>query len=602
MKTKEKTFSWKLRTQLMLISVITVTLLVVAVSVLNYKRSEKVIQEQSANTIQQYFAQNQYSIINFTNEVEKVLRLLMTQEQMTEYMRQGWTNQFESVQKANQVFDYAQTMMQNYEYIDSIYYFGNDGTMLGEKKSRNILNLEPDHSLPWYSLRMKDHVKENLGKIQWFGGYTNLDMDTEEDAEEKYGKIPYVTAVGGVWLGNGRYVSVVVNVRESAFVNLFTKSDASDERESYLMDSSGTIIVHRDDERLGKKADVTIKELERADGNYLMKKDIQINYYKLDKLDWRLISEISTDALYGDLTSLKTWFIVLAFAALTVGFILFSYMINVLTTPLKQLRVVMGHMENGALGEQLDESSRNELGMLGRQFNHMSRSIENMVAQMKEIEEEKRVLENEALHAQLNPHFLFNTLSNMRFMAKMGQTEVLEECFTSLGNMLQPMYRSVGDLWSLRQEMDYMSNYIAIMNCRFGGKLSMEFEIPEYLVELQVLKFILQPMVENAVEHGFAASGGEGFIVMGAQKYDDILELYVEDNGSGITELELEQLQQNLRQAENQKELYKNHVGVVNVHRRLKVHFGEAYGIRIESVPGESTCVYLRMPVITECE
>lgn len=89
-------------------------------------------------------------------------------------------------------------------------------------------------------------------------------------------------------------------------------------------------------------------------------------------------------------------------------------------------------------------------------------------------------------------------------------------------------------------------------------------------------------------------------IVMGAEQKENQLQVYVEDNGSGIQEEEQERLCGLLKQAENQKELYKNHVGIINVHRRLKVHFGDAYGIRLESVPGKSTCIYLVMPVILE--
>ena len=595
-KNNGQAFSRRLQSQLLAVFMVTITLLVGVVSIFSYKRSEKVIQEQSASMMQQYFQQNQYNIVRYTQEVEKVLRLFMIQDSLQDYMRQGWKNQFGSIQKAMQIFDYTNVVMGNYEYLDSIYYYGNDGTALGVMEKKNMVTRIPNLELPWYSLGIQEEALKNPGKVLWFGGYTNQNFAMEGEKNE----IPYVTAVSSIWLGTGRYATVVVNIQQDALAALFTKSDTPDERESYLMNDEGVVVVHQNREKAGKQAEFTPGELEKTGDGYLMKEDIQINYHRIQGLPWTIVTEIPKESLYGSLVSLKRWFLVLAAGGLLVATALSVYSLYRLTAPLKRLRTAMERMENGSLGEQLDESSKNELGMLGRQFNRMSRSIQTMIHQIRDMEGDKRILEKEALQGQLNPHFLFNTLSTMRFMAKLGQNEPLEECFCALGRMLQPMYRSQGELWSLSQEVDYMSTYITIMNCRYGGKLTMEFEIPDHLMELQVLKFILQPLVENAIEHGFASSGGEGMIVMGAEQKENQLQVYVEDNGSGIQEEEQKRLEKILKQAENQKELYKNHVGIVNVHRRLKVHFGEEYGIRLESVPGKSTCIDLVMPVIME--
>lgn len=588
------TFSRRLQTQLMIVFVATVIVMMGIVSILSYNRSKRVIQEQSADIMQQYLRQTENNVQHYTEEIEKLLWLLMIQDSLQEYMRRGWENN-ENILVAREILDYSNVMLSNYDYLDSIYYYGNNGEALGITRSRNMVTLRPNPDLPWYQLGIQEEVAANQGGVLWYGGYTNQDFTIEE--EEKI--YPYITAVGTVWLGTGRYVSVVVNILQSEMADRISMVDMPGERASYLMNQDGTIVVHQDEKKIGTKSEFTQKELEKGGENYLMGDDIQINYYKIDGLPWTIVAEVTKESLYENLNQLKQWFVVLSAGGLLVAIVLMSYILYRLTAPLKQLRNVMDQMKNGFLGIQLDESSKNELGMLGRAFNRMSRSINEMVEQIRDMEEEKRILEKEALQGQMNPHFLFNTLSNMRFMAKLGQTQELESCFGALGRMLRPMYRSEGELWSLREELDYMSNYITIMNCRFGGGLSMEFEITEYLMELQVLKFILQPLVENAVEHGFVgARNKEGMIVMGADQKGNRLEMYVEDNGSGIAEEELERIREMLKQAESQKELYRNHVGVVNVHRRLKVHFGSAYGIRLESTLGESTCIYLTMPVI----
>ena len=601
----QKTFGRRLRTQLLMVFMATMAVLVTAVALFCYKKSEKAILEQSAEAIRQASIQNRYNVVGYTEEIEKLMRLLMTQESLGDYMRRGWRNDFESFSLTKEIFEYTSSLMSNYEDVDSVYYYGSDHISLGVLKNRNLVRMPEDPVPNWYSLGIQENVSSSLGKIFWFGGYQNGDFTfgmenylrarSGIDQEQLLSR-PCVTAVMEMWLGQGKTACIVVNIKQEALARLFTRTDSPDDRENYIIDEKGTVIVDRDSGRVGKSAGFTVRELERTAGDYFMKENKQVNCYRIPELSWILISEISTDVLYEDLQNLRKWFLAFAIGTIAAAFALSSYSLSVLTAPLDHLRKAMERMENGVLGEQLDEGSRNELGLLGRQFNLMAQSIQDMIGQIRMMEKEKRILEKESLQAQLNPHFLFNTLSTMRFMAKFGQTEQLETCFAALGNMLQPMYRSEGELWSLGQELDYLYNYVTIMNCRFGGKLMIEFEIPEEFKEVPVLKFILQPLVENAVEHGFRSSKEEGMIVVGAQRREAKMEIYVEDNGSGICPEELEKLQALLEQAETQTELYRGHVGIVNVHRRLKVHFGEEAGVRIESTAGESTCIYLEMP------
>ena len=591
-----QTFSRRLRTQLLAIYIAIITLFVGGVSILSYKQSETVVRDQSGEIMQQYFQQSEYGIKQQTQEVEKLLRLLMIQEDLQEYMREGWDKSYDTVRRTMEIFSYTNTVLGNYEYIDSVYYYGNDGTALGVENDSNHLTQGTDLNLPWYQLDISQETGNHTGAVFWYGGYSSKDFAIEPFERD----IPYVTAVSAVWLEPGRYAVIVVNIRQEQFAHLFAQSQNIEERENYLINDNGEIIIHQDEKKVGSQVDFDLQNLKQDNEEYFMNGDIQINYHRIEDLSWTFITEIPQKVLYKELTALKRSFFILAAGGIAAAAALSAYSLYRLTLPLNDLRRAMERMENGALGEKLDESSKNELGLLGRQFNKMSGSIQTMVGQIRQMEEEKRILEKEALQGQLNPHFLFNTLSNMRFMAQMGQMEPLETCFGALGKILLPMYRSTGEMWSLRQELDYLSNYFTILNCRFGGKLSLEIEIEDVYMDMQVLKFILQPLAENAAEHGFRNGEEEGIIILGAEQKEDRLTLYMEDNGKGIPPKEQERLEQTLKQAENQKELYRNHVGIVNVHRRLKVHFGEEYGLRLESVFGEFTCVYLTMPVIKE--
>ena len=399
-----QTFSRRLRTQLLAIYIAIITLFVGGVSILSYKQSETVVRDQSGEIMQQYFQQSEYGIKQQTQEVEKLLRLLMIQEDLQEYMREGWDKSYDTVRRTMEIFSYTNTVLGNYEYIDSVYYYGNDGTALGVENDSNHLTQGTDLNLPWYQLDISQETGNHTGAVFWYGGYSSKDFAIEPFERD----IPYVTAVSAVWLEPGRYAVIVVNIRQEQFAHLFAQSQNIEERENYLINDNGEIIIHQDEKKVGSQVDFDLQNLKQDNEEYFMNGDIQINYHRIEDLSWTFITEIPQKVLYKELTALKRSFFILAAGGIAAAAALSAYSLYRLTLPLNDLRRAMERMENGALGEKLDESSKNELGLLGRQFNKMSGSIQTMVGQIRQMEEEKRILEKEALQGQLNPHFLIH--------------------------------------------------------------------------------------------------------------------------------------------------------------------------------------------------
>lgn len=193
-----------------MVFVVTITLLMALVSLLTYHRSEIIIREQSSRLMQQQFQQNAYYITSQIDEINKVLRLLMIQESMQNYMREGWQDDFWSLEQIWSIFEYSNMMMRNYDGIDSIYYFSSDGTALGLTERRQMVRHEKDPTLPWYQLKIQERIEGHQGEIFWFGGYTNRDFSITELSPDE--ETPaYLTAACAVWLTNSKYVTVVVD-------------------------------------------------------------------------------------------------------------------------------------------------------------------------------------------------------------------------------------------------------------------------------------------------------------------------------------------------------------------------------------------------------
>ncbi len=227
----------------------------------------------------------------------------------------------------------------------------------------------------------------------------------------------------------------------------------------------------------------------------------------------------------------------------------------------------------------------------------MSQSIYELVERNKGAEQEKRQIEISLLQSQLQPHFLYNTLNTIKWMAIAAQAKNVADSITFLSNLLKPIYNNPALVWTLREEIQYLNSYIKVMNIRYGEHIVMEYRLPERLLNANVLRFTLQPIVENAIVHGMEANQVIGTIALEGREEEDKLVLEIEDRGRGISSSELADLQAYLASGDQLTgEVPRFGIGLLNVQKRIRLHFGENYGLSIHSVVGEETRVTLALP------
>lgn len=590
-------FGGRLKTQLIIVFMVTITVVMGGMALIIYERVEEVVEKQSADITQQYFRQNEYNISNFATEVNNIMRSLIQKEEIASYIRMGWQDDFDVVMTANAVFDELTRIMGNYGYLESVFVYGDNGVVIGSNDKEHIVSLTADGRQDFYASEMYQNALDDPWSFSWYGTYDSDDF-TGSDTMRKDPAVPYITMVGSINIVGRHAACVVINMREEELANMIGYSDEYRKRESFLVDEKGTVVVHRNADKLGTKFQLHGRP-EMPEGGYFMQEDVQINFRELqrDSIPWMLISEVPVSILYRDIYSLRKWFMLTLLAAWLASWGISVYWLYRLTKPLDRLREAMSQMEQGNLGLQLEENSRNELGMLGRQFNRMSRSIEELVKQIQEVEEEKRLMEKEALQAQINPHFLFNTLSNIKYMAMIIKANTIVECITAFGNFLVPIYKDKNDVWQVKNEITYLQNYVKIMNYRFGGGINVVCDCPETVQDLYMLKFILQPLVENAIQHGFKEGEGKGTIRVSFQEEDGQVSIIVADDGCGMEAEELEELNRRLEAYGTGNEGKGGHIGLGNVHRRLRIYYGGEYGLTVASVARRGTEVCVRLPV-----
>ncbi len=228
----------------------------------------------------------------------------------------------------------------------------------------------------------------------------------------------------------------------------------------------------------------------------------------------------------------------------------------------------------------IQDESRDELGYLSRAVDQFVHQIQHLLHRSKQDERRKRILELEMLQYQINPHFLFNTLNTLKWVALLNQVPVLEEGISSLSKLLQSTLMQKEETIPLRQELDNLRHYVSIQKIRYADCFRVQYDVDEVLMNALVPRFILQPLVENSILHGVREGGAAIQITIGCRRVaeGDIL-LSVKDDGQGF---ELGDIRKKT------PERFSG-IGLSNVHERIRLSFGEPYGLAVESAPGKGT-------------
>lgn len=270
----------------------------------------------------------------------------------------------------------------------------------------------------------------------------------------------------------------------------------------------------------------------------------------------------------------------------------------------KPVRVLANTISDYQLEKQyiFKPSKRNdEIGQLSDSFMEMDMRMKDLFAQLETENKVKEQYKLDFLRAQLNPHFLFNTLGTIRWMAIAQNMPNIVECVDALGNMLRYSMNKGQELVTLEDELQNIDSYIKIQNYRYGNCYRIENNVDKELYPCILIRFILQPIIENAVLHAFTDNKGDGKIAINARKTEDMLEIIVEDNGKGIDPAALEKLNSDLSDTdenEDEKSRGFNKIGVHNVRQQINIRYGYDFGLRIESDGVSGTRVIYHLPLL----
>lgn len=284
--------------------------------------------------------------------------------------------------------------------------------------------------------------------------------------------------------------------------------------------------------------------------------------------------------------------------------VLVLYFVQRVTKPLVMLTRFLKSANPEETLQTYPVESMDEVGQLVRSYNKLSDRITQLTEQVKEEESSKKEADLQALQAQINPHFLYNTLSSIHWMALMNKDEKIADMVGSLSDFLRFSLNKGEEFCSVEQEVAHAKHYANIQSIRFPGKFKLAVDIDVELYESKMLKLLLQPLIENALIHGIQKRSDVGDIKVSARQESSCMHFSVEDTGVGMDEHKLAEIKRELRAPDDQKKekerLEKGSYGLRNVHKRLQLHYGTEAGLRVESVAQIGTRVSFSIPLAPE--
>lgn len=290
------------------------------------------------------------------------------------------------------------------------------------------------------------------------------------------------------------------------------------------------------------------------------------------------------------------WTMMLALAAIIIASLLMNVLLTEnITRPITVLCEKTSLIAQGDFTTRTNCDNHDELSVLSDSFNDMASKLEQQVESIRMEQENLRHMESKLLQAQINPHFLYNTLDTIIWLIEGKRNQEAIDMVVALSDFFRVAVSKGKDIISIYEEEMHIRSYLQIQQSRYNNILDFEIDIPEALYGYQILKLTLQPLVENALYHGIKQRRARGKITVTGRIAGDLMQFVVIDNGVGMTSSKLSELRKNI---ESQADERTSGFGLANVNKRIKLNYGNQYGLEIQSVEGQGTSVTVTYPAL----
>ncbi len=391
---------------------------------------------------------------------------------------------------------------------------------------------------------------------------------------------------------------VMIYLRESSIYRIINNADLVENSEYMIINDRGEILSYQDKNQIGKQNDFSTSFLNDTTikNTFHTITANEKRYYTISKdiggTPWRLASFIQSVEYEKDIILLRGWIIIICASCCLLSLVFSILLSKTISRPVIDLSKMMVKVGEGDFEVSSTYESKDEIGILSKQFNKMVNRVQQLIEEVYKEQLLKQKTELKFLRMQINPHFLYNTLESINWLARMEGVPEVGKMIKALGDLMRASI-SGDDLVSIEEEIKNINNYLMIQKLRYGEKVKTEINIKQDIAAFIIPKLTLQPIVENAIVHGIEAKEGNGNIVISADRLDGKVVISVKDDGVGMeSDLAETILEQDFEGDKGDA----THIGLKNVDRRIKMYYGKQYGLHIFSTPGEGTTIQILFP------
>ncbi len=384
-------------------------------------------------------------------------------------------------------------------------------------------------------------------------------------------------------------------LRESSIFNLYKNTELFKNGDFFVVNRRGNIVSFKEKNRLGSNIGITVegKELSELGKDFTTSKINGRNYYitfrDIAGTPWRIFSFIPAIEYERDILWLRNWTVLICASCCVLALSFAAVISGGISKPVRRLSTMMTKVGGGDFNVSSTYESKDEIGVLSGQFNKMVSQVQQLIQEVYQEQLLKQKAELKSLRMQINPHFLYNTLESINWMARIKGVPEVGRMVKAMGDLMRASI-SGDDFITIEEEIKNIKNYLMIQMFRYGDKFEVSIEINPEIMNVKIPKLILQPIVENAIVHGFENRIGNGRILISGKTENGRILLQVKDDGIGMEEETAASLLENEGKVLSGMENH-THIGLRNVNRRIKMYYGQDYGISIESFPELGTNV-----------
>lgn len=548
---------------------------------LNYTKNS--IYENSINYTSQIIKQVNYDIDSYVKYLENISFIVSTSSDVSNYLYNEGQTDMEREEEKERILSQFKTIMDSRSDIYNIAVVANNG--------RSILNDGEDEFTEYINVRDQDWYKAALEAKDG----TAISSSHVQNAIKSSYKWVITLSKALINYNNAQNEGVFfVDLNYTSISELCNNNNIGNKGYIFILDEDGNIIYHPKQQLMyGGLITENVDDIMACKENYFNTGDKIYTISKSDKTGWTVVGAANTSELLKNNKQAQMMYLLVA-AVLLLGVILISSIIaREITRPIRQLRDSMSMVEEGQFDKaNVAVTAKNEIGSLSKSFNVMTERIHTLMEQNVYEQKQKRKNEMKALQAQINPHFLYNTLDSIIWMSEAGQNEEVVLMTSALAKLLRQSISNDREQVTVAEEIEYVRSYLTIQKMRYKDKLEYSIEVSPEINHIMIIKFALQPLVENAIYHGLKYKETKGNLNIRGYERGDKAYITIADDGVGMDDAVLEHIFD-----ETAKEHKSNGVGVPNVQKRLQLYYGPEYGISYISRKGVGTVATVTVPL-----